>query len=253
MQLRDMHTLEDIASDTQKVEMRISSRSSSQSPSRRDDMRHSSSKKSYGQDHSTHVWFRRCLLCQQVHDFGKSKAFDELAKTLRTNVDKKNISCPLTEIGLVPTEQPQSADLVIDAEFLYAFTGKCEWPEDDDSKYEYEKHVEFDGECGVRLDGGKLHVMNENTTTKRVVNDDWLGSICEAGEVAPMLAKTVKLLPGERMEWWSSQRFDRRVRMRVSEEDFDPLGHWRKREHNHDEVGVTTTAGPYPDNGRQLE
>ncbi|OWY98850.1 hypothetical protein PHMEG_00030271 [Phytophthora megakarya] len=53
-----------------------------------------------------------------------------------------------------------------------------------------------------------------------------------------MLAKTVKLLPGERMGWRSSQ----------SErcEDFDPLGHWCEREQNHNEVGTTTTTGPYP-------
>ncbi|OWZ14211.1 LOW QUALITY PROTEIN: Eukaryotic/viral aspartic protease [Phytophthora megakarya] len=60
----------------------------------------------------------------------------------------------------------------------------------------------------------KLHWMNEDTTTtKKVVNDDWVVSICEAGEAAPMHTKT--LLPGERMGWWSSQRFARRVRMRA--------------------------------------
>ncbi|OWY97419.1 hypothetical protein PHMEG_00032053 [Phytophthora megakarya] len=31
---------------------------------------------------------------------------------------------------------------------------------------------------------------------KKVVDDDWLVSICEASEAAPMYAKTVKLLPG---------------------------------------------------------
>ncbi|OWZ06294.1 hypothetical protein PHMEG_00021474 [Phytophthora megakarya] len=31
------------------------------------------------QNPSTHFCFRRCLLCQQVHDFGKWEAFDELA------------------------------------------------------------------------------------------------------------------------------------------------------------------------------
>ncbi|OWY91824.1 hypothetical protein PHMEG_00039435 [Phytophthora megakarya] len=28
-------------------------------------------------------------------------------------------------------------------------------------------------------------------------------------------------------------------------EDFDPLGYWRKREYNHDEVGATTTSGTH--------
>ncbi|OWY98209.1 hypothetical protein PHMEG_00031077 [Phytophthora megakarya] len=96
-----------------------------------------------GQNHSTHLCCRRCRLCQQVHDCGKCEAFDELAKILRTDVDKKNISLelqkllfgglPATETGLVPTGQPQSADLVIDAECLYAFAGKCEWPEDNNN------------------------------------------------------------------------------------------------------------------------
>ncbi|OWZ01745.1 LOW QUALITY PROTEIN: hypothetical protein PHMEG_00026808 [Phytophthora megakarya] len=165
-----------------------------------------------------HFCFRRCRLYQQVHDFGKCEAFDEITKILRTNVDKKNISpelqklvfgCLPTETGLVPTGQPQSADLVVDAECLYAFTGKCEWPEDNNND-ENEKNVEFNGECGVCLDGGKLHGINEDTTTKKVVNDDWLVNMCEAGEVAPKLAKTVKLLPWERMGWWASQRFDQR-------------------------------------------
>ncbi|OWY95210.1 LOW QUALITY PROTEIN: hypothetical protein PHMEG_00034846, partial [Phytophthora megakarya] len=47
MQLRDIHTLEDIVSDIQKVKKRVSNRSSSQSSSRRDDKRHTSSSGSY--------------------------------------------------------------------------------------------------------------------------------------------------------------------------------------------------------------
>ncbi|OWZ04530.1 LOW QUALITY PROTEIN: hypothetical protein PHMEG_00023547 [Phytophthora megakarya] len=165
-------------------------------------------------NHSTHYCFQRCRLCQQVHDFGKCKAFDELAKLLRTNVDKKNVSPELQKLvfdWVVPTGLPQSADLVIDAECLYAFTGKCEWPEDNNSNNENEKNVEFNGECVVCLDGGKLHEINEGTTTKKVVDDDWLVSICEAGEAAPQ--------DGEVAPWgaygMSSQRFDRRVRMRA--------------------------------------
>ncbi|OWY93646.1 hypothetical protein PHMEG_00036885, partial [Phytophthora megakarya] len=213
MLFRDIHTLEDIVSDIQKVEKRVSSRLSSQSSSRRDDKRHTSSSGSYGrhdsrsqersrseprhtsrvalvdasvtdlitelqtrasserpdeylndysndnpidfyeedeadqdecdsdcgsrdemqgedtysdqderlvaaandnerrnaangtfartcggQNHSTHYCFRRCRLCQQVHDFGKCEAFDETAKILRTSVDKKNISPELQKL-----------------------------------------------------------------------------------------------------------------------------------------------------------
>ncbi|OWY98398.1 LOW QUALITY PROTEIN: hypothetical protein PHMEG_00030850 [Phytophthora megakarya] len=246
MQLRDIHTLEDIVSDIQKVEKQVASRSSSQRSSRNDDRRHSSSSGCYGRHDSrsrsqersrieprhtsrvalvdasvTEPFYTLLFLTMsgQVHDFGKCEAFGELAKILRTNVDKKNISpelqklvfgCPPTETGLVPTGQPQSVDLVIDAECLYAFTGKCEWPEDNNNNDENEK------KCGgVYLDGGTLHEIKEDTTTKPVVDDGWLVSICEASEVAPMHTKTMKLLPGERMGWWSSQRFDRRVRMRA--------------------------------------
>ncbi|OWZ14212.1 hypothetical protein PHMEG_00012344 [Phytophthora megakarya] len=43
-------------------------------------------------------------------------------------------SCPPTETELVSTGHPQSADLVIDAECLYAYLGKCEWPEDNNNE-----------------------------------------------------------------------------------------------------------------------
>ncbi|OWY92533.1 hypothetical protein PHMEG_00038421, partial [Phytophthora megakarya] len=51
-----------------------------------------------GQNHSTHFCFQRCRLCQQVHDFDKCETFDELAKILLTNVDKKNISTELQKL-----------------------------------------------------------------------------------------------------------------------------------------------------------
>ncbi|OWZ04673.1 hypothetical protein PHMEG_00023383 [Phytophthora megakarya] len=95
------------------------------------------------------------------HDFGKCGAFDELAKILRTHVDKKNISPELQKLVFV-----------------------------NDNNNENAKNVEFNGECDVCLDGGKLHGINEDTTTKKVVDYDWLVSICEAGEAAPMHAKT---------------------------------------------------------------
>ncbi|OWZ02643.1 hypothetical protein PHMEG_00025759, partial [Phytophthora megakarya] len=97
----------------------------------------------------------------QVHDFGKCEAFDELAKILRTNVDKKNVSPELQKLVFT--------DLVIDAECVYAFIGQCKWPEDSNNNSENEKNVEFNGEL----------------------------NICEANEAAPIHAKTVQSLPGE--------------------------------------------------------
>ncbi|OWY96062.1 hypothetical protein PHMEG_00033769, partial [Phytophthora megakarya] len=51
-----------------------------------------------GQNHSKPFCFRRCRLCQQMHDFGKFEVFDELANILRTNVDKKNIRPELQKL-----------------------------------------------------------------------------------------------------------------------------------------------------------
>ncbi|OWY92950.1 hypothetical protein PHMEG_00037823 [Phytophthora megakarya] len=51
-----------------------------------------------GLNHSTHYCFRRCKLCQQVHDTGQCDAFNELAKILRTKVDKNDISPELQKI-----------------------------------------------------------------------------------------------------------------------------------------------------------
>ncbi|OWZ08298.1 hypothetical protein PHMEG_00019182 [Phytophthora megakarya] len=273
MKLLDIHTLEDIVSDIQTVEKRVSNRTSSQSSSRRDDKRHTSSSGSYGRHDShshsqersrseplhtsrvalaeasvtnlitelqtralserpngysneysndyskvriliptkTRDWLqlqttmngetlltghsrevisvhktmdnsqvdlvkvdsdlqlnldRGSTTTVQMHDFGKCEAFDELTKILRTNVDKKNISPELQKLGF------------------------CEWPEDNNNNNENEQNVEFNGEGGVCLDGDTFHKINEDTTTKKVVDDDWLVSICETSEAAPMHAKT---------------------------------------------------------------
>ncbi|OWY96456.1 hypothetical protein PHMEG_00033271, partial [Phytophthora megakarya] len=226
MQLRDIHTLADIVSDFQKVEKRVSNHSSSQSSSSRvtpvrvevmdattvavavkrgaavnyvtihvlrmvmhrpdeysNDYSNDDPIDFYEEDEADKMSATAIVVqetrCKQVHDFGKCEAFDELA-ILRTNVDKKNISPELQKLVF--------ADLVIDAECLYAFTEKCEWP-DDNNNDENEKNMEFDGECGVCLDGGTLHEIKEDTTTKKVVNDDWLVSICEANEASGREAK----------------------------------------------------------------
>ncbi|OWZ08857.1 hypothetical protein PHMEG_00018535 [Phytophthora megakarya] len=200
MQLHDIHTLEDIVSDIQKMEKRVLNRSPSQNPTSTRMMILLTSKKVMKLTKmgvtATAVQETRC---KQVHDFGKCEAFDELVKTLRTNVDKKNISPELQKLVF--------ADLVIDAECLYAFTGKCEWPEDNNNN-ENGKNGEFHGECGVCLDGGTLHEIKEDTTTKKVVNDDWLVRICEASEAAPMHAKTVNFLPGELNDVGTSNPLD---------------------------------------------
>ncbi|OWZ19633.1 LOW QUALITY PROTEIN: hypothetical protein PHMEG_0006085 [Phytophthora megakarya] len=197
-----------------------------------------------GLNYSTHFVSDEAIIANTCTTL---ETFDELAKIIRTYVDKKNIrpelqklvfDCPPTETGLVPTGQPQSLDLGIGAECLYAFTQK-----DNNYNDENEKNVEFNGVCGVCLDGVQVHEINDNTTIKKVVDDDWLVSICDAGEadarqdgvVAPWGAYEIGLTDDRECELSC-----------VVHQDLDPLGHWRKREHNHNEVGVTTTTGTYP-------
>ncbi|OWZ04042.1 hypothetical protein PHMEG_00024129 [Phytophthora megakarya] len=148
MQLRDIHTLKDIVCDIQKVEKRVSIRSSSQIAvvvkrevagdeadqdecdsdcgsnyeiQREDtysdqgerlvaapnDNEHNSQVDLVKVDSDVQLNLDRDSTItvvdavsrdQQLHDFGKCEAFDELAKIDRTNVDKKNISPELQKL-----------------------------------------------------------------------------------------------------------------------------------------------------------
>ncbi|KAG6592638.1 Eukaryotic/viral aspartic protease [Phytophthora cinnamomi] len=52
-----------------------------------------------GLGHSAHYCYRRCKLCQQVHDVGKCEALQALTSLLRTKVEKKDLTPELQ--GLV--------------------------------------------------------------------------------------------------------------------------------------------------------
>ncbi|OWY99913.1 LOW QUALITY PROTEIN: hypothetical protein PHMEG_00029004 [Phytophthora megakarya] len=174
-----------------------------------------------GLNHSTHYCFRRCKLCQQVHDAGQWEAFNELAKFLRTKVDKNDISpelqkfvfgCLPTETGLDLIRQPQSAERVIDADCIYAFISRCNYPGDDN---DYCMNTTgFEKERGISLDGGELDLETEVKITQDGDEYRW-ENVAETGSMVSVHAKMVKLLPGERMGWWKSKRFDQRVRMRA--------------------------------------
>ncbi|OWY98248.1 hypothetical protein PHMEG_00031025 [Phytophthora megakarya] len=114
MQLRDIRTLEDIVSDIQKVGKRVPSRSSC--PIQVGPMGATTAKVGLKREvagiRATH--HERPNECsndyskddpidfyegeEHVHDFGKCEAFDELAKILRTNVDKKNTNPELQKL-----------------------------------------------------------------------------------------------------------------------------------------------------------
>ncbi|OWZ01829.1 hypothetical protein PHMEG_00026717 [Phytophthora megakarya] len=92
--------------------------------------------------------------------------------------------------------QPQSAELVIDADYIYAFICKCNYP-DEDTDY------------GMNTTGFEKERVKINQ------DGDEYGweKVAETGSMVSVHTKMEKLLPGERMGWWSSKRFDQHVRM----------------------------------------
>ncbi|EGZ29551.1 hypothetical protein PHYSODRAFT_252699 [Phytophthora sojae] len=71
--------------------------------------------------HSVHFCYRRCKLCKQVHDAGKCEALHELTKLLKSKVDKKDLS---------PELQSLLAEPAVDADYLFAFKGESNRPDD---------------------------------------------------------------------------------------------------------------------------
>ncbi|OWY95328.1 hypothetical protein PHMEG_00034697 [Phytophthora megakarya] len=165
-----------------------------------------------GLNHSTHYCFRRCKLCQQVHDAGQCEAFNELAKILRTKVDKNDISLELQKIVF--------AERVIDADCIYAFISKCNYPDEDNDysnitqdgdEYHWGNERVIDADCSYKvISKGKYPDVDNDYFTNTTGLEKERGislwrSACEM----------VKMVPDERMGWWSSKRFDQRVRMRA--------------------------------------
>ncbi|OWZ01864.1 hypothetical protein PHMEG_00026677 [Phytophthora megakarya] len=169
--------------------------------------------------HSTHFCRRRYKFCKQVHESGRCEFFHELIKLVRTKVDKKDIvpelqtllfDCPSTLTVLIQNGLPQLAEPAIEAECVYAFVGECEWPVKSQvncmisTKNGLEGSNTLGGEDNMRSTEDSLGVKIEGIVS-RVVQE------------APRRRsnKEVRLLPGERMGWWSAQNFDRRVGMRT--------------------------------------
>ncbi|ETP20798.1 hypothetical protein F441_05568, partial [Phytophthora nicotianae CJ01A1] len=150
-----------------------------------------------GLNHSAHYCFRRCKLCKQVHDAGKCEAFQELANLVKVKVDKTDLS---------PELQGLLAELEVEAECIYAFVGKCEWPDHDGNcDGNRVNSTDFEKKRGANLGGGELGDKESGL----------ISSVMQRSGGERRLAKTVRLLPGERLGWWSSKKFDRRVRMRA--------------------------------------
>ncbi|OWY98517.1 hypothetical protein PHMEG_00030702, partial [Phytophthora megakarya] len=155
--------------------------------------------------------------CKQVHEPGRCEVFRELPKLVRTKVDTKDIALelqtllfgsPSTLTGLVQNGLPQLAEPAIEAECVYAFVGECEWP------------VKSEVNCVISKENGleRSNTLGGEDITRS--SEDSLGvktkgNVSRVVQEAPRrrLNKEVRLLPGERMGWWSAQKFDRRVRM----------------------------------------
>ncbi|OWZ00386.1 hypothetical protein PHMEG_00028434 [Phytophthora megakarya] len=178
-----------------------------------------------GLTHSVHYCYKRCKMCKQVHDAGKCEAFNELASLLRSKVDKNDLTpmlqsvvesfklgSPPTETGLIPIGLPQLAEPAVDADCLFAFAGEVKWPEDREMGF---------------VNTTEIVEGNDRTLGENAIGevddrecDGYLtevsASCWEPNETSlRRLVQTAMLLPGERLGWWSSQRYDKRKKMRA--------------------------------------
>ncbi|GMG17443.1 unnamed protein product [Phytophthora fragariaefolia] len=112
------------------------------------------------------------------------------------------LGSPPTLTGLDETGLPQSAEPVEEAKYIFAYVGKAGRPE----------RMWTDGNDGIKMDGidGELDYSKEES---RSMISNAGATRLRKGTMG--MTKTIKLLPGERLGWWSAQKFDRRVRMRA--------------------------------------
>ncbi|EGZ24517.1 hypothetical protein PHYSODRAFT_325627 [Phytophthora sojae] len=154
--------------------------------------------------HSVHFCYRRCQLCKQVHDAGKCEALHELTKLLKSKVDKKDLS---------PELQSLLAEPAVDADYLFAFTGESRRPDDRKNN----ERVKLTGN-GENRDASLVEIgIDEDDDDERDgrPTEALITSLAQIRGPPRSLVRAVKLLPGERPGWWSSQRYDKRKRMRA--------------------------------------
>ncbi|POM61065.1 hypothetical protein PHPALM_29980, partial [Phytophthora palmivora] len=156
-----------------------------------------------GMGHSAHFCRRRCKFCKQVHEVGQCELFrryEKLASFVKDNVDKSKVPEEFQDL-YTPIGIFRAATPVVEANFVFAFVGEAGWPEESVGTDE--------GMCGS--DG------NERESEESDEDDSAMVSAAATRRydgVTPR-PRVVKLLRGERLGWWSSQKFDRRVRMRA--------------------------------------
>ncbi|GMF47847.1 unnamed protein product [Phytophthora fragariaefolia] len=136
------------------------------------------------------------------------------AKPSRPCAPTSERSAP-TDTGLVPIGLPQLPSPPVDADCVYAFVGESTWRKTQRREEVNEVNTtEIEKERNGSFGGG------EGDERK---NEEWNSGGSE-GLVSGVTKKTwhhyqpenvIKLLSGERLGWWSAQKFDKRVRMRA--------------------------------------
>ncbi|GMF49016.1 unnamed protein product [Phytophthora fragariaefolia] len=107
---------------------------------------------------------------------------------------------PPTLTGLECTGPPQSAEPAVEANHVFAFVAKAHRPE----KWCVRSdglECEYDGQDELGDPEEDRRAVASMATVTRLVAERYF--------------KMMKLSPGERMGWWSAQKFDPRVRMRA--------------------------------------
>ncbi|GMF36303.1 unnamed protein product [Phytophthora fragariaefolia] len=89
------------------------------------------------------------------------------------------LGSPPIETGLVPIGLPQLAAPAIEAECIFAFVGKCEWPNDGDDISV--NTTETEQERGTSLGGGERNREN-GEEVKEEGPDNWILSAHQDGK-----------------------------------------------------------------------
>ncbi|POM62088.1 hypothetical protein PHPALM_28793 [Phytophthora palmivora] len=130
-------------------------------------------------------------------------AHNELTNLLRSKVDKKD---------LTPELQSLLTEPAINADYMFAFAGEVNWPED--REITSVTAMEIEKERGVNLSECEMKEWSTGEPSGRKTEGP-IASMSRVEQSPRSLVPRTKLLPGERLGWWSSQRYDKRKRMRA--------------------------------------
>ena len=168
--------------------------------------------------HDAHFCRCRCKFCKKVHDTGRCELlaeFERLTKFVKSSIDRTTVPEEFQHINawsfklgdspnLTPSGAnglPQSVEPAVDANYVFAFVGDTRRPGDEE--YGKEDIVE---------DQLKLSITDEQVDGERAM--DRMDASRDSRR--PMESeKPLKLLQRDRLGWWSSRKFDGRVRMRA--------------------------------------